>query len=592
MREHRYYPHLKITFFLILLALIWNCGEGPTQVDVQGINDPPDTIITKKSLVKVELETDTTGAVLNLNTFTYTVEFTGLDLDGKVDSFQVKINDGGWSPFSTKTTATGNLEFVSEADQNTVFVRGKDDQGDIDPTPASAVFVPAEFKANAQPSTAIDSGPANGQNTGPGVTFALAGSDEDGSIVEFRYSVDGGAETTVAADANGKATVEFKLSAGTQLSDGNHVFSAVAVDNLGAADPSPETRSFLVSSGFTPVLSQTGGPGDGGAWFTGVGVPFSWQTTTSHYAGAIDHFEYSLNDPVNFTNTIATSVDIAPQPEGTHTFRLRAIDTGGGISNLIVVNFDVATPSLDQGILVVNTTDPPTYGSQINDHIAMKSSWGNHSVAFWDAYGTLKPATVRETLDGQGAVPAGILGKYSTVVFIGNDFAGGAAFYQDTPVLPYLLAGGNVLLGTRNLFRMIDNAQADYFGAGFFSGGGTFNIPGVVPDNQAMVDLGLVAMDFISNAGATTALFDQRSLPKADGTLISIFKNEGTFSIPVGVGGIADPDPGANPTNVNGLLTDFKGVFGIISGRPYRYNHEASATNYDIILTTFFNEQN
>lgn len=451
MNSHRRYAYLKVTLVGAVLLLFWNCGSGPTQVDVEGENDPPDTFVTQKSLAKVPLETDSTGAVLNLNLFTYTIQYTATDVDGIADSFQVKINDGPWSSFTTRTSNSDTLEFTSQATVNTVFVRAKDDQGDLDPTPAEASFSLREIEGNSLPTTAIDSGPPNGSQAGRGVTFVLNGADEDGHVTNFIYSLDGAAEITVAADADGKAAVEFSLAMNNLLPEGAHTFSVRSVDNLGAEDLTPETRSFLVAAGFAPILTQADGPPPGGGWFTGASIPFAWNTKTDHYSGVILRFEFSVDDPVNFIETSESSIALDPLSAGPHTFRVRAVDTEGNISEPIEVTFDVAAFTPTEGILFIdNMSFVPSsaaYDSEPDiDQKVLDGFFKNFSqVSVWDVDrfgggGSRFPGAINDTeLPGPSD-----LARFSSVVIMTD---GGYSVDNISALLAaYFQAGGNLMI--------------------------------------------------------------------------------------------------------------------------------------------------
>lgn len=448
MISHRFYPQLMVTCLLILFAILWSCGKGPTKPGEQ--NDPPDTFITKKSLAKVPLETDSTGAFVNLTQFIYSIEFTGVDLDGKVDSFQVRINNGPWSAYSTKTNRSDTLDFDSETAVNTVSVRSKDDQGAEDPTPATAEFTLAEIEANAKPTTAFASGPGNGTTTGLGVRFIVSGSDEDGEISSFIYSLDGGAEITLTADADGKAVIEFSAALGNLLSIGNHAVSARSVDNLGAEDATPETRSFFATTGFKPIVTQADGPPPGGGWFTGADIPFAWNTAVAHYSGVIDTYQFSIDDPVNFTDTTATSIALPEQDAGPHTFRVRAVDIEGNISDPLEVSFNVALFAPTQGILFIDNMsfNPNTsvYASEPDvDQQVLDGFFQNFSqVSVWDV----------DRLSGGNRFPGAInttslpgpddLAQYSSVVAMTD---GGYALDNISALLAaYFQAGGNLMI--------------------------------------------------------------------------------------------------------------------------------------------------
>lgn len=438
----------SIVKFLILAMmsfLLWQCGEVPTQLNVRKQNEPPDTIITQKTLIKVPIETDSTGALVNLNAFIFSISFTAVDLDGRTDSFQVRINDGAWSPFSDKTTASDTLFFNSENDVNRVFVRAKDDLGALDPTPAEAVFTLKEIKANASPSTAFDSGLANGATTSPGVRFVVSGSDPDGQVVKFAVSMDGGAPEIVDADADGKAVIEFSESKGNLLSLGNHSISVQALDNLGGMDETPETRSFFVITGFKPIIRFLAGPADGGGWFSDVDVAFAFTAEMGHYSGELFGFSWAFDDSSEGAFTAFSTEGLASIPgsqvtDGDHFFVLRAKDIAGNVSQA-VIRFAAARASLDQGIIIIDDCN-----FSENETLEDIFAAAGHPVArYWDFDGDPDHGHPKDDLS---IWTPGELGKYSSVVIFTDNSP--TAFNHEILLGAYVKAGGNLWITSYN----------------------------------------------------------------------------------------------------------------------------------------------
>jgi hypothetical protein len=435
---------------LLCFTLIawWGCGEGPTKSDVKPENKYPETKITSKTLTKVELETDTLGAVINFGEFAFTVEYTGTDLDGTVDSFAVSLDRGPWTAWTNKKSYSGTFDFSSADDEHTVEVKSKDNEGLEDPTPAYTALTVSEAKANSLPTTAFVSGPTEGSTTGRAVKFQISGSDEDGEVVNFIYSIDGGDELTLEADAEGKAEIEFSNALGNILALGNHTISVRSVDNLGGEDLTPATVSFFVGQGFQPILSQTDGPPPGGGWFTGANIPFAWSSTTSHYFGVIDHYEYSVDDPVNFLTTTSAGVSLDPLEAGGHVFRLKGIDTGGNASDILEVSFNVALFAPTEGILFIDNvsfTMGPYSSEPEMDQMILDGFFQNFTnVSVWDV----------DRLSGGNRFPDAInatslpgpedLARFSSVVIMTD---GGYTIDDVSPLLAaYFQAGGNLMV--------------------------------------------------------------------------------------------------------------------------------------------------
>ena len=113
------------------------------------------------------------------------------------------------------------------------------------------------------------------------------------------------------------------------------------------------------------------------------------------------------------------------------------------------VRTTVSNPPLDQGILLVNGVDWNTYSPEIQNAYQARRLLGRQRRS---TSGTASPrpsggypATLPAPL-GHGAVPADVLGQYSAVVWVGNNYNGDLADWQETPIPSYLEAGGNVLL--------------------------------------------------------------------------------------------------------------------------------------------------
>ncbi|RMF59430.1 MAG: hypothetical protein D6743_16350, partial [Calditrichaeota bacterium] len=443
MNPFRHYPWLMVLSLFLLLLFVWTCGKGPTQPGKT--NDPPDTMITQKALKKVPLGTDSTGAVTNLNLFVYTIEYTGVDLDGRVDSFQVRINDGPWSAFTTKTISSDTLEFDSQNSLNTVSVRAKDDRGAVDPTPATAEFRLTEIQANTRPNTAFEVGPPDGATTSPGVQFVVTGADPDGQVVQFRYSLDGGDEMTIPADDQGKAVIEFSQMKGNLLPLGNHTISVQAIDNLGAADDSPETRSFFVQTGFGPIIRFQAGPADGGGWFSNVDVAFAFSVELSHYNGTLFGFSWSFDDSSAagfspFSTDGFATIEGSKVTAGDHFFILRAKDIAGNLAQK-TIRFAAAAASLDQGILIIDDCN-----FSENETLEAIFAASGHPVArYWDFDGD--PANGHPKDDLSIWTP-GELGKYSSVVIFTDNSP--TAWANEILLGAYVKAGGNLWLTSYN----------------------------------------------------------------------------------------------------------------------------------------------
>ena len=242
---------------------------------------------------------------------------------------------------------------------------------------------------------------------------------------------------------------------------------------------------------------------------------------------------------------------------------------------LRTIEQSIVDPTFDQGILVVNGVDFTVYGSEIWTAYEDSVFWGTHDIDFWDFFaetGSGYPANVPAPL-GHGAVPGDILKQYSAVVWVGNNYNGDIGGWYDTAILPYLEAGGNVLLMSRYGQTFLTEPLREYLGVTWReSATATLN-------NCVSTYSGLTNMSRIGTQ-SYCAVFDT-SLATSETTLL--FKETTTFSTHRGLGAWRKPVGGGTDRDDGGQL-----VF--ISGRPYRYNHNNLRDNVQFILDNFFGE--
>ncbi|MBU8870558.1 MAG: hypothetical protein KOO60_06830, partial [Gemmatimonadales bacterium] len=226
----------------------------------------------------------------------------------------------------------------------------------------------------------------------------------------------------------------------------------------------------------------------------------------------------------------------------------------------------VDAASLDQGILLVNGVDWGTYDSEITSAYTDSTFWGSNPITFWDCFNEPSggyPANLPTPL-GHGPVPADIIGDFSTVIWVGNNYNGDLAKWAETPILSYLEAGGNVLLMSRRSSTFLVGDLATYLGVSFVAIDGTLG-------NCIAVDPGLVDIPFIG-----TQSFNDVYLTNVDpGTLI--FQDTEGFSGTRGTGAWVAPEGGGTFRSDGGRLVH-------ITGRPYRMDHDALRQNVEYIL--------
>ncbi|MCK4415173.1 MAG: hypothetical protein KAY32_16700 [Candidatus Eisenbacteria sp.] len=229
----------------------------------------------------------------------------------------------------------------------------------------------------------------------------------------------------------------------------------------------------------------------------------------------------------------------------------------------------VVDPSFREGILLVNGVHWDTYGSEIVQAYENRAFWGDLEIDFWDYFDNTGdyPATLPEPL-GHGRVPSDVLGNYLAVIWIGNNYNGDIDGWVNTSVLPYLEAGGNVLLMTRRGDDFLDADLGDYLGIDVLGTGYLYDCVSVHPD-----------LSTISRIGTQSycMTFD-RSLGQATSTLL--YEARSGYTPDRGIGVLRVPAEGGSH-NPKG------GQFAFLSGRPYRWDHADLAANVETIIGWF-----
>ena len=227
----------------------------------------------------------------------------------------------------------------------------------------------------------------------------------------------------------------------------------------------------------------------------------------------------------------------------------------------------VTDPSFNSGILVVNGVAWGTYGSEIYSAYEDSIFTGTLPFRFWDLFDPgAYPDYLPEPL-GHGPVPAGMLKRFSTIVWIGNNYFGDLPHWLDTPVFPYLEAGGNLLLMARMGQDFMISALKDYLGLTWMEA--SMNTLG----NCEAVHEGLVDMPF-AGMQSYCAVFDT-AFTQPESELLYI--DAAGFGEPRGISAWRAPAGG-------GEYKPEGGRAAFVSARPYRFDHATMRANNDYIL--------
>ncbi len=242
---------------------------------------------------------------------------------------------------------------------------------------------------------------------------------------------------------------------------------------------------------------------------------------------------------------------------------------------LRMISEEITDATFDRGILVVNGVHWSTYGTEITTAYEDSCFWGSLPITFWDIFsepGGGYPANLPAPI-GHGYLPADTLKEFSTVVWVGNNYAGDIDAWYSAPIYSYLKAGGNVLLLTRMGQDFVYEALRSYLGIDWAE-------EMTNTTRQATsVYTGLVNMPRLGTQ-SYNAVFDTSTVAEQGTT---IFVQENIFAVPRGLGVWADPPEG-------GSIRPDGGQFAFVSGRPYRYSHAEMTANCEYILRNLLGE--
>ena len=626
---------------VIILALLWaGCEKKGEPVSA---NVPPDSRILSYTIGSVA-EKDTSGNPTN--SFPVTVYWSGSDKDGTLKGFFFNTaNAIVDTMFTANTQRDFIFDFTDAAASYKVYIWAVDNDNVMDPTPAEATIV----RAYGAVETQLVDGPPNGGVVSPAVHYKIQGTTSTGVITQIEYRVNDAASwSTITTDALGFADINVTGMAG---GPNTLYFRAVRDDN--AIDETPLSVSVVVRVGeFKPTINNTSPVVDGGGWFEGVELTFSWTVESRYYYGSMPAEPYSYEAVVTDTTTDPANWNTDPEAplasgwsaepslvyspaSGSNTFYLKVRDLGGQVDTMRIT-FSAAAPSLDQGVLVVNGDDPNTYLSEMDPLYSVGAFWGTlPSVSFWDLFGddttpsmTL-PASGVTYIGGGAQLAPDVMAKYSTIVWLGNNYSGivsDLALWQLTPIYAYLQAGGNVVFFGRETATFMDDNLTNYLNVGWRDGAnpGDGSSAGLITlDVYIPLFPGLVTMTpfsggmsranefsvsgFGSLTSASSANWDA-DITSWDGvkgytkstlthTLLFAHTSGGTSELAFARGLGVWSHPNFQFSNMDagnelpGTTEEKRGNFISLTGRNYRADVDATTHNFDVILRNMCGEQ-
>ncbi len=426
--------------FILVFALFMT-GCEKTGKDPVG-NVAPDTRILSY-VVSSAAEVDTAGNPTN--NYAVTVYWAGSDKDGTIKNYQYSFNGTDFDSTLNSTQHDFVFSFTQASDAYDLWVRATDNNGAVDPTPAK-VTIKRDFGGVE---TAVLDGPPHGAIVGTGVQYKIAATTTAGVITKIQVKLDDGAWSEVDADSLGEATLKV-----TKMTDGAHIIYFRGVRDDGKMDETPAAVSLIARVGFfAPTIVNKSPVSDGGGWFSGASIPFTWGIVTDYYFGLVGDtpYSYSWDDSTNFDNSknplasgwVADNSFTVPDSlvtAGMHTFYLKAMDADSAVSTMSI-SVEVAEFAPTQGILLIDDFSWLGIVYTSDDDIDTQIDNG-----FMNGY-----AHTDRNHD-EPAVGPGDLASFSTVILYGD---GGYTNETNGPLFAaYASAGGNLMITGYSLDAM------------------------------------------------------------------------------------------------------------------------------------------
>lgn len=234
---HRFRPVLAAAIVAGTLAVVF--AAGCAKKGSFAPNVPPETTLFVQGPV------DPVNHIVHLYWF-------GTDPDGEVDGFQLRFTNNAAAPADTQwvwTTRTDSIFTVftpTGAAMPTFEVRAVDNEGALDPTPATEDF---SF-TNQPPVVTLTNPPRTTDTTYASMTLNWVAQDIDGDVTKTRFLVrlvrfDGAqARDTITTSTSYVIPTDY-FRIGEQLSSGLHTVTVIPIDDGGRAG-TPATATWYV----------------------------------------------------------------------------------------------------------------------------------------------------------------------------------------------------------------------------------------------------------------------------------------------------------------------------------------------------------
>lgn len=218
------------TMLFLLILLNYSCNKS----EISGLKAPnslPDTYLAN---IPPQNTPD------QLYSFRLTFSWDGRDEDGVIVGFYYRYDDMEWT-FTDKRSGTFSFKSPDSINYHQFSVKAVDNDGAEDPTPDTRAFYTCQ---NQNPHTEIISGPAEGEElfmlpeiteTWQGLEIRFKGTDDDGTISGYEYTVD---------DTTKWTFIENDFIRLTQVNEGEHKFYVRAIDDAQGKDLTPAMLMF------------------------------------------------------------------------------------------------------------------------------------------------------------------------------------------------------------------------------------------------------------------------------------------------------------------------------------------------------------
>ena len=244
------------------------------------------------------------------------------------------------------------------ADGNHVFeVRS------VDPASNAGDAASRRFVVDATaPETTITGGPAQGASV-KDATFVFEADDPDASYECRLDSSDDGdwepCEPGMKLVVPGSQTEADPD--GQPLSEGPHEFEVRAFDQLGNRDGTAEARGFTIDR-TAPSTTLAGEPAG----------PINDPTPTFSFAGAGGAASFECKIDAAAFAVCMSPLTLPPQPDGAHTFSVRALDAAGNADDPVVRDFrvDTAEPVVTIGGRSLTNDATPTFDLSADEPVS------------------------------------------------------------------------------------------------------------------------------------------------------------------------------------------------------------------------------